>query len=138
MTKTCGILITDGVNLLICHPTNESIWDIPKGRQDSGENDITTAIRETFEETGLKIKKSKLVSLGVWPYKPGKQLSLFLHSVKDMPDISMLVCNSYVKDGYYQFPEMDAYDILPIEDAVKKLNPCMQKIIENIFINHID
>jgi 8-oxo-dGTP pyrophosphatase MutT (NUDIX family) len=138
MNKTCGILITDGVRLLICHPTNETRWDIPKGRQESGEDDdMVTAIRETWEETGLKINPDSLTSLGTWPYKPGKLLSLFLYLVIDMPDVSTLTCHTHVTTSNRKFPEMDGYDILPFEQAVLKFNPEMKKIIEGILVEHM-
>jgi 8-oxo-dGTP pyrophosphatase MutT (NUDIX family) len=28
-------------------------WDLPKGRSEAGEDDLQTALRETFEETGI-------------------------------------------------------------------------------------
>jgi len=136
MNKTCGILITDGINLLICHPTNETRWDIPKGRQEQGENDITTAIRETYEETGLIIKPASLISLGVWPYKTGKQLSLFLQLVSVMPDKLTLTCQSHVTTSTRKFPEMDDYEILPFEEAILKFNPELRKIVEGILVEH--
>jgi predicted NUDIX family NTP pyrophosphohydrolase len=137
--KTCGVLITDGINLLICHPTNETRWDIPKGRQDANEDDITTAIRETREETGLIISQEQLTLLGTWLYKPGKELTLFLYLTKNMPAITTLVCSTNViTNTNSKFPEMDAYNILPFEEAVLKFNQELRKIIESILLDNKD
>ncbi len=139
MLKTCGVLITDGINLLICHPTNETRWDIPKGRQDANEDDITTAIRETREETGLIISQEQLTLLGTWLYKPGKELTLFLYLTKNMPAITTLVCSTNViTNTNSKFPEMDAYNILPFEEAVLKFNQELRKIIESILLDNKD
>lgn len=37
-------------------------WSFPKGHPDSGEEPIQTAIRELFEETGLKINENTLLT----------------------------------------------------------------------------
>ena len=38
------------------------MWDLPKGKLDSGELLDETAIRETSEETGIPLKKLKMVT----------------------------------------------------------------------------
>jgi 8-oxo-dGTP pyrophosphatase MutT (NUDIX family) len=42
--------------LLIKQFANDNAWGIPKGRMEEGETYAETAIRETFEETGIDIK----------------------------------------------------------------------------------
>lgn len=42
--------------LLIKH-RRSSFWGFPKGHADEGEQPYETAVREVFEETGLKVKK---------------------------------------------------------------------------------
>ena len=134
MQTTCGVLITDGANLLICHPTNSVKWDIPKGKQDEGEDDITTACRELWEETGLHINADAMIYLGVWPYKPGKQLSLFVHYVATMPNPNNLICHSYfeTREGK-KLPEMNAYRIVTFAEAMFMLNTDMCRIVKQLF-----
>ena len=136
MQTTCGVLITDGTNLLVCHPTNGAKWDIPKGKQDLGEDDITTACRELWEETGLTVNPNFLTPLGIYPYKLGKQLSLFLNLVSVMPDVKKLVCNSYfeTKDGK-KLPEMNAYKVVPYSEAMLMLNADMCRVIKPLLDN---
>ncbi|MFI4875618.1 MAG: bis(5'-nucleosyl)-tetraphosphatase [Blastopirellula sp. JB062] len=54
-TKACGFLIVRGDPiesfLLMRHPDR---WDLPKGHVDSGEDEMTCALRELEEETGIK------------------------------------------------------------------------------------
>ena len=135
MQTTCGVLITDGSNLLVCHPTNGVKWDIPKGKQDEGEDDITTACRELWEETGLTINANLLVPLGTFPYKPGKQLSLFLNLVTTMPDVKKLVCHSYFEQNGKRLPEMNAYRIVSYVEAMSMLNADMCRIVKPLLDN---
>lgn len=52
--KACGLLLYKDTPrrlvLLMRHPDR---WDIPKGHMEDGEDDLTCALRETEEETGI-------------------------------------------------------------------------------------
>lgn len=52
--KACGVLVIRGQPirefLLMRHPAR---WDIPKGHVDPGEDEISCALRELQEETGI-------------------------------------------------------------------------------------
>lgn len=39
------------------HPLKKIFWEFPAGKKDAGENALTTAKREFFEETGITAKK---------------------------------------------------------------------------------
>ena len=49
-----GVLFKDGEVLLIKNPSD--VWTFPKGLVKAGEKPENTAIREVFEETGVKGK----------------------------------------------------------------------------------
>jgi 8-oxo-dGTP pyrophosphatase MutT (NUDIX family) len=58
--RSCGIIPirykkTQPEFLLIQHHAGH--WGFPKGHQEAGENELATARRELFEETGVKLKK---------------------------------------------------------------------------------
>lgn len=131
---SCGIIITDGKNILGGHPSNRNhdLYDIPKGRQEQGETFVETAIRETMEETGLKINKYKLIDLGNFEYITTKDLHLFKLEVKQMPDISKLKCNSYFEINGKKVPEFDKYKIIPI-DNLDQFQSSMAKVLKGIF-----
>jgi 8-oxo-dGTP pyrophosphatase MutT (NUDIX family) len=62
--KRCGILFIsktyNSYNLLVVRGKTSNIWSIPKGRVSSeDESEELCAIRETFEETGIKIDSVK-------------------------------------------------------------------------------
>lgn len=131
MQKTCGVLITNGTHILMCHPTGAGErWDIPKGKQDQGEDDVATAIRELHEETGLHVDARKLSYLGIWPYKPGKKMSLFSYKVDIMPNIKDLTCISHFNIYGHDYPEMDGYENMLYYDALSRVNIDLRKIME--------
>ena len=55
-----GLVINKKGQILFIH--RKGVWDLPKGKLDSGERLDNTAIRETSEETGIPLKKLKLVT----------------------------------------------------------------------------
>lgn len=130
---SCGVLVTDGTHLLICHPTNSRYWDLPKGKREENESLAEAAAREMEEETGIKVEPSTLDTVGLFNYRPKKSLALFWLLVDKMPDPTKLVCNStFNKDGR-EIKEMDAYRVLPIKEAMGKLPPSMFRILMTVF-----
>lgn len=134
MQTTCGVLITDGHNLLICHPTNGKSWDIPKGRRDEGETDVDAAVRELSEETGLSVSADDLEHLGIHGYKKDKQLSLFRYRVDQMPDPDKCHCDSTFEWHGQRIPEMDGFEVVPIDEAIGLMNTDMARVLSNIGI----
>lgn len=129
---TCGVLITDGENLLICHPTHGRKWDIPKGKKEEGESEIDAAVRELREETGLIVNPSELEPLGLHDYKPTKRLHLFKWSVESIPDADKLVCISTFPFHGKDIPEMDAFTVVPYIVALDMVNPDLSRIIRSL------
>lgn len=130
MATTCGVLITDGNNLLICHPTHGSKWDIPKGRREPDEELVEAAVRELKEETGLVVDPDVLTYLGTKPYKPNKNLALFKHDVTEMPAVDDLICTSHFEIYGKSFPEMDNFAVVGINTALGMVNPDLARIID--------
>lgn len=62
----CRYNAKDKLQVLLVHGKKDDpeYYGFPKGRRDAGENIETTAIRETFEETGLEVEILALVGLG--------------------------------------------------------------------------
>jgi putative (di)nucleoside polyphosphate hydrolase len=132
MIVTCGVIVTDGQRMLICHPTHGRNWDIPKGRKDPGEEDIDTAVRELREETGILADPELMIYLGEHDYKRNKRLVLFRYDVENMPDPALLICTSTFEMHGKRFPEMDAFVVTTKEVAVEKVNPDLARIINSI------
>jgi ADP-ribose pyrophosphatase len=53
------------------HALGITIWDMPRGFIDPGENAAEAALRELTEETGLRCAPANLIPLGVYTPEPG-------------------------------------------------------------------
>lgn len=128
---SCGVLITDGNNLLLGKVTGSSAWDIPKGMGMDDEDFKTTAIRETQEETGVILDPNNMTYLGIFPYKSYKSVAIFLYPVTTMPDINVMTCTSMfdAKNGK-KSPEINGYGIFAIKDALTKVRSDMVKTLK--------
>jgi 8-oxo-dGTP pyrophosphatase MutT (NUDIX family) len=108
---SCGVVILNpDRELLLCHVTGKHQWDLPKGGIDTGESPLQAALRETREETGLRLAANGLIDLGRFEYTAKKDLHLF---ATQMPrfDIAQLRCESHYLDRVSgrHLPEMDGY-----------------------------
>ena len=125
-----GLAIIFDNKILLIHPTNASwfgTYSIPKGEINAGENLLDAAIRETYEEIGIKFnkedfntmaqfieyrdKKGKLYKV-VWYY------SLFLSEPLDMSKIKL------------QSKEVDWVGFLDKEEAKKRIFTRFTEILE--------
>ena len=69
MEISAGLVIIQYGRILLAHPTNApwfGTYTIPKGKLEGDENPLDAAIRETYEEVGVKINKEDIKN----PQKP--------------------------------------------------------------------
>lgn len=78
MRFTASTLVSnaDGQILLI-ERHDIHTFDLPGGGLDCGELPTEAAVRETFEETGLRVRLSQLLGLYHWPNEPNAYLSFY-------------------------------------------------------------
>jgi 8-oxo-dGTP pyrophosphatase MutT (NUDIX family) len=112
-TVSCGVVMLNSAgDVLLCHATETTHWDVPKGQADPGEEPRTAALRELMEETGIVLDAHRLKDLGRFVYRRDKDLHLFAVRVTDDEvKLEDCVCESYFPrygDGT-MIPEMDAY-----------------------------
>lgn len=110
---SCGVVILDTHRrVLACHATGTSRWDLPKGILDAAESPANAAVRETWEETGLRLDPASLHDLGRFDYLPAKRLHLFALRVADGAfDIGRCRCRStwrHPRSGR-EIPEVDGH-----------------------------
>jgi 8-oxo-dGTP pyrophosphatase MutT (NUDIX family) len=108
---SCGVVVlTERRELLLCHVTGQRHWDLPKGGIHSGESPREAALRETCEETGLRLGAETLFDLGRHPYTAKKDLHLFA-CLSERLDTRELRCEScFVQRGSGRArPEMDGF-----------------------------
>lgn len=149
MVTTCGFyIINKEKKLLICHPTKhpDTIWSIPKGMKDKGENELDAAKRELFEETNIHydLLSTNIISQIEFPkfshpnWKKGKKelFSILLHCDTDFSEFE-LKCESYVNEDL-DFPEIDEFKWVELEEAHNYLHYTQQCNLQAIkdFINN--
>lgn len=108
---SCGIVIVnDDDELLLCRVTGQGHWDLPKGGADAGETPLQAALRETHEETGLRLRADALLELGRYAYTARTDLHLYATHAPQV-DPRRLVCHSHYvcPSSGRKRPEMDGY-----------------------------
>lgn len=132
MKHTCGIfLLNEREEILLVHPTHNKwtgTWSIPKGILDEGEDYLSAAIRELYEETSIDLSDKNMICY-VLPNIQYKNKDKILHSflIKGNFDEDIIRCTSFVtpKKGSI-FPEVDHYLWINIH------NPIIDKFIQEI------
>jgi 8-oxo-dGTP pyrophosphatase MutT (NUDIX family) len=116
---SCGVLLVDDSGrVLACHATGTSRWDLPKGIVDPGETARAAAVREAWEEAGLRVPGERLDDLGETAYLRGKRLHLFALRVADGGvELAACRCRSFFPDRRTgrPLPEADGYAWLPLD-----------------------
>ena len=128
---SCGVVIVnDDHELLLCHVTGQNHWDLPKGGIDNGESPLQAALRETREETGLRLAASELIDLGRFSYTNKKDLHLFATCTERF-DIATLRCESHFSERYSgkQLPEMDGFGWFSFARVATLCTPKMAQVL---------
>jgi 8-oxo-dGTP pyrophosphatase MutT (NUDIX family) len=130
---SCGVIVTDGQELLLGHATRSPRWDIPKGVAEPGENFAATAARELLEETGLTVAPEALAELGVHSYLRGKDLALFLWKLAQLPAPQSLTCISrFALPNGTLLPEFDRFGLFPWDEALLRVGKNLARILGSI------
>lgn len=138
--NVAGVAVLYEDTILLVHPTNAS-WKasalgIPKGKIESGEDPMSAAIRELYEETGIKINISDLeIEPLVAPHfdKNGNivsQLIYFILRIKSTSDIGI---DGYVVPKHQlQLEEVDWAGFVKIDDAYPKIHRSQMIILDRL------
>lgn len=129
---SCGVVIVnDQAELLLCHVTGHSHWDLPKGGIHSNETPLQAALRETEEESGLVLSPTALLDLGPLPYRTNKGLHLFAALLPRL-DTRELHCASCFTDGRNgrRLPEMDGFGWFSFDRIGTLCTPRMAVVLQ--------
>jgi 8-oxo-dGTP pyrophosphatase MutT (NUDIX family) len=99
----------------------------------AGESFLQAAVRELQEETGLVVDPSLLAPLGIFSYKPKKDLALYHWRVAQMPAPESLLCKSTFKNSKGQdVQELDKFKVVDWQEASLLVNPDMQQVLKKV------
>lgn len=130
---SCGVIVTDGDRVLLGHATRSPRWDIPKGLAEPGESLVAAAMRELYEETGLRVPVEELRALGVHAYLPAKDLALFVWRRAELPVPDRLVCNStFVAPDGAILPEFDRFGVFAWDAVPGKVGKNLARVLANL------
>jgi 8-oxo-dGTP pyrophosphatase MutT (NUDIX family) len=63
MVPSANVIVTDDDRILMIRRSDNGNWAVPGGAMDLGESMVDTAVRETFEETGIRCEVTGLVGI---------------------------------------------------------------------------
>jgi len=130
---SCGaLLLNRRGELFACHASGTPRWDLPKGVADAGEAPRDAAVREAWEESGLRLPADALVDLGEFAYLPAKRLHLFaLRVADDAVALTRCSCRSFFphhRTGAWT-PETDAWAWKPRAEAAAWCGKNMVRVL---------
>lgn len=128
-SKSCGVLIEYNNKFLIGHASGQkNNYGIPKGGQEEGEDDKTTALRELYEETNIQLQPEDLSDIPFLKYraKSGKYIVVFRHTLQEEP--KDVFCHSTVEGTGRQ--EFDYFVWLTKEEARLMVKNHMREIFK--------
>jgi len=135
---TCATIIIDPTgSILGCHPTGKApnqMYDLPKGCADEGEDDLSAALRELKEETGLILESKDLQDLGIHTYLRNKDIHTFLCRVPKLPDTEILDCTSMFEVSGKHFKEIDGFRHIPRDERFR-FSRSIQTILQKVIVD---
>lgn len=128
MKVSAGIIIKWQDKILLCHPTGRSWYNTytpPKGGVNPGESIKDAAIRETFEEVGIKVTSDKLqdephlIEYQSEKNKTFKRVWLYVVNIESLSEIGL--SDKLVPKKQLQIEELDWAGFLTPEEAEERL-----------------
>jgi predicted NUDIX family NTP pyrophosphohydrolase len=146
--KSAGILLYRFTNsepeFLLVHPGGPlhvkrdlGAWSIPKGEYDDGEDPLTVAKREFYEETGQYVPANDFFELNPIKQKSGKLVHAW--AAEGDLDIASITSNTFrlewpPRSGkWIDTPEVDRAEWFSFDTALDKINPAQAALVRELF-----
>jgi ADP-ribose pyrophosphatase YjhB (NUDIX family) len=115
----CSAFVFDSKRekVLLLQRADDGRWAVPGGAMEAGESLSEACMREVFEETGLKVKVNRLLSVYTSPhrlltYLDGNKLqAVNLHFEAEIVDGKLTVNHEAIEFGFFSFIETGELDM---------------------------
>lgn len=134
-----GIVIQYRDKILLTHATNSS-WrvrpfSIPKGNIEAGESEKEAALRELYEETGIRLKEEFLgypesIVLYNNQGKPTATLTYFVANIESPLEIGLI--GEVLPKSMLQLREIDWAGFINIQEAYGKIHQAQLIILDRL------
>ena len=125
-------------NVLLIRRSDNGLWCVPGGGMDPGESVEETCARETFEETGLEVRVTRLIGIYTSPnviatYGDGNRWqSVGMFFEAEVTGGELTTSDETTDIGYFPIDLLGDLDLLEdqlerIEDALKNLPEAIMK-----------
>lgn len=110
-------------DVLLVHRPKYDDWAFPKGKQDPGEHVAVTAVRETLEETGLRVRLGRPLPPQLYAIAGGraKMVHYWAARCRGTDDVSDFVVNNEI-DEVVWVPREKARRMLTYQDDIELLS----------------
>ncbi len=138
--QSAGLAIVYNNKILLGHMSGKkwySSYSIPKGHLERGESILQAALRETFEEIGVKVPKKLIPSSYLTcPYiKKGKHYKDVHYYIVHIDSLDQIgLSDEIIPKSQLQIEEIDWAGFVSIKEAFKRISPVMMPIIKNLKI----
>lgn len=139
MKTSAGLAIIYNGMILLGHTTGRGwygSYGIPKGGIEKGETNIDAAIRETFEEIGVKVPK-KLINPTEHTFvvtsrnkEHNKIVYYFVVEIKDLNQIGLT--DIKIPKSKLQIEEIDWAGFLTYSEAIKRVMKSQLSLVNNL------
>jgi 8-oxo-dGTP pyrophosphatase MutT (NUDIX family) len=150
MEKSAGVVIIYQNKVLLVHPSSSKRYfgnySFPKGHIEEGEKPLDAALREVYEEVGIKLKSSQLdKKMYEIPYiaKKNKKdipkgsiyktVYYWTCHINDLKEIRLT--SEVVPKSQLQQSEVDWAGFVPANEIERRIAPVMSSIIKHINMN---
>ncbi|MFD3446991.1 NUDIX domain-containing protein [Microbacteriaceae bacterium 4G12] len=123
--------IGDDVQVLVIHRTQHKDFSLPKGKLDPGETLAQTAVREVFEETGLRVFLGTPLGAVEYPIPNGRTKEVHYWAAEATK-------KAVAESSFSPNKEVDGLDWLPVPTALALLTYASDIDVLQLFADQLD
>jgi ADP-ribose pyrophosphatase YjhB (NUDIX family) len=139
LVTSCGCCVVkyidDIPHVLLVKPFEKlNLWGIPKGHLNENESYVDCAIRETFEETGVKVVIiEQLLSVKTSYRKETKTVVSFLAKLEDQDAVPFVADNENVAVAFMPISDLSKFHVYQ-RPLIKQLASRIAELPQSLFI----